>query len=171
LLPLRARCLQDHSAPFVARRGFRCRTTPRRSGGNVYEYINAGAMARAGINLPDDFGPLRLNLALPGSNFFDARGFSAYAFAGVDGRAIARNIFLDGNTFEASRHVEKEPFVGDLQLGFAMALDGMRLSFTHVFRSKDIARSRNRTSSAQSTSLSRPDRAGSIDAAQVRLWR
>lgn len=94
-------------------------------------------MARIGINLPDDFGPLRINPALPGSNFFDARGFSAYAFVGVDGRAIARNLFLDGNTFEASRHVEKEPFVGDLDLGFAVALDRFRLSFTHVFRSKE----------------------------------
>jgi lipid A 3-O-deacylase len=55
----------------------------------------------------------------------------------VDGRAIARNLFLDGNSFEASRHVEKEPLVGDLELGLAVAVDRFRLSFTHVFRSKE----------------------------------
>jgi hypothetical protein len=106
--------------------------------GNVYDYVNAGAMARVGVNLPDDFGPQRLEPALPGSNFFEATGgFSAYVFAGLDARAIARNLFLDGNTFEDSRHVEKEPFVGDLSLGAAVAIDGMRLSFTHVFRTRE----------------------------------
>ncbi len=106
--------------------------------GNVYDYANAGALARVGINLPDDFGPLRLEPALPGSNFFEATGeFSAYVFAGLDVRAIARNLFLDGNTFERSRHVTKDPFVGDLSLGAAVAIDGMRLSFTHVFRTRE----------------------------------
>ncbi len=106
--------------------------------GNVYDYVNAGAMARVGINLPDDFGPQRLEPALPGSNFFEATGgFSAYVFAGLDARAIARNLFLDGNSFEPSRHVAKEPFVGDLSLGAALAIDGMRLSFTHVFRTRE----------------------------------
>jgi hypothetical protein len=106
--------------------------------GNVYDYVAGGAMLRAGINLPNDFGPLRLDPALPGSNFFQARGgFSAYAFAGVDVRAIARNIFLDGNTWQASRHVDKIPYVGDLQLGAAIELGGVRLSYMHVFRTKE----------------------------------
>lgn len=106
--------------------------------GNAYDYVNAGAMARLGFNLPDDFGPLRMEPALPGSNFFEPNGeFSAYVFAGIDGRAIARNIFLDGNSFVASRSVSKLPFVGDFQLGAAIATDTWRLSFTHVFRSKE----------------------------------
>jgi len=106
--------------------------------GNVYDYANGGAMARLGFNLPDDFGPLRMEPALPGSGFFEPTGsFSAYVFAGIDARAIARNIFLDGNSFEASRHVHKYPFDGDLQLGAAIAGDAWRLSFTHVFRTKE----------------------------------
>jgi Uncharacterized protein conserved in bacteria (DUF2219) len=32
------------------------------------------------------------------------------------GRAVARNIFLDGNTFQNSRRVVKEPVVADLAL-------------------------------------------------------
>jgi len=106
--------------------------------GNVYDYVAAGALARAGINLPNDFGPLRLDPALPGSNFFQARGgFSAYVFAGLDVRAIARNIFLDGNTWQNSRRVDKIPYVGDLQLGAAIELGGLRLSYMHVFRTKE----------------------------------
>ncbi|HWD26436.1 MAG TPA: lipid A deacylase LpxR family protein [Rhizomicrobium sp.] len=108
--------------------------------GNAYDYLNAGAMARVGINLPDDFGPPRLEPSLPGSSFFEPNGaISAYLFAGVDGRVVGRNIFLDGNSFEASPSVEKRLLVGDLQLGAAMQIGGARLSFTHVFRSKEFA--------------------------------
>jgi lipid A 3-O-deacylase len=106
--------------------------------GNVYDYVNAGAMVRFGFNLPDDFGPLRMEPTQPGTNSFEPTGgFSAYVFAGIDGRALARNIFLDGNSFESSRSVPKRDFVGDLQLGAAIATENWRLSFTHVFRSKE----------------------------------
>jgi lipid A 3-O-deacylase len=108
--------------------------------GNAYDYVNVGALARVGVNLPDDFGPPRLEPSLPGSSFFEPNGaLSAYVFAGVDGRAVGRNIFLDGNSFEASPSVEKRILVGDLQLGAAVQLGGARLSFTHVFRSKEFA--------------------------------
>ncbi|MEJ0027019.1 MAG: lipid A deacylase LpxR family protein [Rhizomicrobium sp.] len=108
--------------------------------GNAYDYADAGAMARLGINLPDDFGPPRLQPSLPGSSFFEPNGaISAYAFAGVDGRAVGRNIFLDGNSFEASRSVEKRLLVGDVQIGAVVQLGGARLSFTHVFRTKEFA--------------------------------
>jgi lipid A 3-O-deacylase len=107
--------------------------------GNVYDYVNAGAMGRIGINLPDDYGPLRVEPSLPGTSFFEPTGnFSAYLFTGVDGRLIARNIFLDGNTFENSRHVDRIPYVGDFQTGLAIAMDRWRLAYTHVFRTKEF---------------------------------
>ena len=107
--------------------------------GNVYDYVSAGAMARIGINLPDDFGPPRLEPSLPGSSFFEPNGgFSAYVFAGADGRAVGRNLFLDGNTFQPGPSVDKNILVGDLEFGFAMAFESWRLSFTHVFRSKEF---------------------------------
>jgi hypothetical protein len=107
--------------------------------GNVYDYVNAGAMARFGFDLPDDYGPVRIDPSLPGSNFFEPSGaFGWYVFAGVDGRAIARNIFLDGNTWEPSRHVDKLPFVGDGQTGLALTFRKFRLTYTHVFRTKEF---------------------------------
>ena len=115
--------------------------------GNVYDYFNAGLMGRAGINLPDDFGPLRLDPGLPGSSFFEPTGvISAYVFAGVDGRAVGRNIFLDGNSFQASRSVDKNILVGDLQFGAAVAFKAWRVTFTHVFRTKEF---RTQTSADQ----------------------
>jgi len=106
--------------------------------GNVYDYVNAGAMARFGINLPKDYGPMRIQPSLPGSDYFEpTAGFGAYVFAGVDGRAIARNLFLDGNTFESSRSVSKMNLVGDVTFGAAMTFDSFRLAFTRVIRSRE----------------------------------
>jgi hypothetical protein len=106
--------------------------------GNVYDYANVGAMARLGFNLPNDYGPMRINPSMPGSNFFEPTGsIGGYLFAGVDGRAIARNLFLDGNSFEASRSVQKEDFVGDLVFGAALTFNVARITFTHVVRSRE----------------------------------
>ena len=106
--------------------------------GNIYDYVNAGGMARFGVNLPKDYGPMRIQPSLPGSDYFEpTAGFGAYVFAGVDGRAVARNLFLDGNTFESSRSVSKMNLVGDLTFGAALTFDSFRLSFTHVIRSRE----------------------------------
>jgi hypothetical protein len=120
--------------------------------GNDYDYANAGLMARFGVNLPKDYGPLRIQPSLPGSDYFEpTAGLGAYVFAGVDGRAIARNIFLDGNSFETSRSVTKKNLVGDLALGAAITFNNFRLAFTHVIRTREYA--------TQST----PDRFGAVD--------
>jgi len=106
--------------------------------GNVFDYANVGAMARIGFNIPDDYGPLRIEPSLPGSGFFEpSAAFGFYVFVGVDGRAVARNLFLDGNTFVSSRSVDKNIFVGDLELGAALTFDFMQVTFTHVLRTKE----------------------------------
>jgi lipid A 3-O-deacylase len=105
--------------------------------GNVYDYVDAGAMARFGFNLPKDYGPMRIQPSLPGSDYFEPAGLGAYVFAGVDGRAIARNLFLDGNTFETSRSVAKKNLVGDLILGAAITFDSFRLAYTHDIRTRE----------------------------------
>jgi hypothetical protein len=106
--------------------------------GNVYTYANAGLTLRYGRRLPQDDGPLRIQPGAPGSGFYVAGDdFGWYVFAGLDGRAVARNIFLDGNTFRDSRSIDKEPFVGDLQLGFALTWRSARLSYAHVLRTRE----------------------------------
>jgi hypothetical protein len=114
--------------------------TPHAGGaiGNIYTYANAGATLRVGNKLPLDYGPPRIQPSLPGSDFFISDGLAWYLFGGVDGRAVVRNIFLDGNSFRDSRSVDKKPFVGDLQFGFAIIFEGVRLSYTHVVRTKEF---------------------------------
>lgn len=107
--------------------------------GNIYTYANAGLMLRLGEQLPDDFGPPRIQPGLLGSaEFKSTQGFNWYLFGGIEGRAVARNIFLDGNTFRDSRGVDKEPLVGDLQFGLVLDWPGMRVSYTHVMRGKEF---------------------------------
>jgi hypothetical protein len=61
-----------------------------------------------------------------------------YLFAGVDGRIVGRDIFLDGNTFQDSRSVDKKRLVGDASLGAALLFPWGRLSYVHTFRSEEF---------------------------------
>ena len=107
--------------------------------GNVFTYAQAGLAIRFGSDLSYDFGPPRIRPGLPGSSYFrPKKGFFWYVFGGFQGRAVLRNIFLDGNTFSDSHSVEKEPFVGDLQAGLVVQWDSFRISYTQVVRSKEF---------------------------------
>ncbi len=104
--------------------------------GNVFTYAAAGLMARVGQDFAGDFGgPPRIRPSMPGAAHFEPPGgFGWYLFAGVEGRAVARNIFLDGNTFTDSHSVDKKTFVGDAQLGLALIFRRFRITYTQVLR-------------------------------------
>lgn len=106
--------------------------------GNVMTHAAVGVMLRAGQNLPKDYGPPRIRPSLPGSTFFTPQpGLGWYVFAGVEGRAVARNIFLDGNTWRSSHSVSRLPWVGDAQVGAVVTWRDMRVSLTHVLRTRE----------------------------------
>jgi len=112
--------------------------------GNVNTDASVGAMFRLGYDLPSDYGPPRIRPSLPGSDFFiPTSTLGGYLFAGVEGRAVGHNIFLDGNTFRDSPSVDKKIFVGSVQAGFALTYDAMRLSYTHVFQTREFDGQRN----------------------------
>ncbi|MCC7016990.1 MAG: lipid A deacylase LpxR family protein [Rhodospirillales bacterium] len=107
--------------------------------GNVYAHVNAGAMARIGHNLAFDYGPPHIQPALSGLEAIDSQGaFGWYLFAGIEGRAVGRNIFLDGNTFSDSHSVDKHALVGDFQIGAAIVSGRWRLAYTHVIRTREF---------------------------------
>lgn len=124
--------------------------------GNVYTYANTGAT----ISLMPYWqtaqaNPLRVRPAIPGSGYYGVteKRFGWYVFAGFDGRAMAQNIFLDGNTFTDSRSVDKKTFVGDMSLGAALTYDDLRLSYTATYRSKEF-KTQNESSVFGSISVS-----------------
>lgn len=107
--------------------------------GNVMTYGAVGGSARIGFNLPDDFGPPRIQPSLPGSGFFrPSDGVGFYFFGGVESRAVARNIFLDGNSFRDSHSIDRNYFVGDAQFGAAVTYGDVRLTLAQVLRSPEI---------------------------------
>ncbi len=107
--------------------------------GNVFTHGKAGVTLRYGRNLPRDYGPPLIQSGLPGSGDFSPKAdFGWYLFAGVEGRAVARNIFLDGNSFRNSNSVKKRPLVGDLQFGAVLDWPAFRLSYTHVLRTREF---------------------------------
>lgn len=114
--------------------------------GNVQTFANVGATARLGFNLPSDFGiELIAGGAATNSPLDDrdprlgaGRRISVFVFGGVDGRAVARDIFLDGNTWEDSPSVDKETWVGDSYWGVGIVRGGWQFTYTYVVRSKEF---------------------------------
>lgn len=115
--------------------------------GNVHTDATLGATFRIGFDLPADYGPPRIRPSLPGSDFFiPGEKMGGYLFMGLEGRAIGRNIFLDGNTFRDSRSVDKNYWVGSAQIGGALTYQDARISYTHVFQTREF---KNQLKSAQ----------------------
>ncbi|HVY12420.1 MAG TPA: lipid A deacylase LpxR family protein [Alphaproteobacteria bacterium] len=113
------------------------------SGGNVFTYGQAGALFRFGKNLAADYGPTHIRPSLSGTGWFDKSQMEGdwgwYFFTGAQGRAVARNIFLDGNSFASSPSVNKKPFVGDFVAGFSVFWsDAAKLDLTFTQRSKEF---------------------------------
>jgi len=108
--------------------------------GNINTDASVGATLRLGYDLPADYGPPRIRPSLPGSDFFiPTKELGGYLFTTIEERAVARNIFLDGNTFRDSQSVDKKHIVGSVQVGAALTYGEARLSYTQVFMSKEYA--------------------------------
>jgi len=113
------------------------------SAGNIMTYGQGGALVRFGQNLGVDYGPSRIRPGPSGTDWFDSQQLDGklgwYLFAGIQGRAVARNIFLDGNTFTESPNVKKKPFVADFTVGASLFWsDAARLDVALVQRTKEF---------------------------------
>lgn len=112
--------------------------------GNINTDATVGATFRLGYDLPADYGPPRIRPSLPGSDFFvPTEELGGYLFTTIAERAVARNIFLDGNTFTDSPSVDKKYFVTSLQVGAAVTYGETRLSYTQVFMTKEYDTQKN----------------------------
>lgn len=122
---------------------FYFRTTPHVgiSLGNVYTYAASGLSFQL---TPKQYKwqsqPLRVRPAIPGSGFFHVpeERFAWSLFAGVEGRLVGRNIFLDGNTFEDSPSVDKKYFVADANAGVSFTYGRAQLSYTLNYRTREF---------------------------------
>lgn len=106
--------------------------------GNVLTYAAFGGTVRLGHNMPAPVGALilRPTASIPYQDVAplpEGASWSWYVFAGAEGRAIARNIFLDGNSFVSSRSVHKYPLVAAFQLGATVRFGRYGLTYAQNF--------------------------------------
>lgn len=117
-------------------------------GGSLGTVQTSGSVSgglRVGTELGDDFGPPRIRPGQTPSLFFSKRGSrpAAYAFATVELRGVAHDVFLDGNLFrDDTPRVEREPWVRETQIGAVVMIPiqktWLRLTYAHVDRSKEF---------------------------------
>ncbi len=116
--------------------------------GNGWDYAAAGFVARWGYQVPMDFGPARMRLgdidsapyAAPGAGKssggdWSLDALSAYVCFGAEGRAVARDITLDGNTLANSASVVHKPFVGEVYTGLVTQYKNFRASMLFIYES------------------------------------
>ncbi len=106
--------------------------------GNVSTYANAGAEFRAGLRLPRDFGTPVIRPSADTAIERELRSVGAHFFASFDVRAVARDLFLDGNTFRASHSVRRRPCVADWQAGVAVNFRRYKITYSQAERTKEF---------------------------------
>ena len=108
-------------------------------------YLNLGGEYRIGWQLPEDFGTAAVrpggDNSAPGD--CDIRHCNQWicglhAFISFDGRFVARDIFLDGNTFEDSHSVDRRSTVAEAAIGFSFFSGGWKISYAKVFRTREF---------------------------------
>lgn len=116
--------------------------SPRLGGdlGTVFVDASAGLVLRLGNFLPPALPP-RINPSATGAGKAlrpRRNGIGWYVFAGIEGRAVAHNMFLDGGTFRDGHSVAKKALVSEWSVGAALSLGPFALSYTFVHRSREF---------------------------------
>jgi len=114
--------------------------------GNAYIGANGGLQFRFGYHLPHDFGTYVIRPGTDTGAPLDEsdprldhnKRFGIHLFAGIDGRAVIRDITLDGNTWKDSHSVEKEPFVANLITGVGVLVHRFKITGAYVFPTKEF---------------------------------
>lgn len=105
--------------------------------GNVMTYVNTGIEVRGGWNVPRSFG---VSLIRPAGSTWnnDHSGLSLYLFGAVNAKAVALDIFLDGNNFRDSHSVKKEPLIADSSAGVTLSYEKLTVSLAQNFRTREF---------------------------------
>ncbi len=109
--------------------------------GNVSTHANLGGALRWGWNLPHNFGPP--TLIQGGAPFLSwnrdtDKAYSVFLFTTAQAKYVARNIFLDGNTFRDSHSVSRRPWVADFSAGASILAGSVNISYTTALRTREF---------------------------------
>ena len=106
--------------------------------GTPFTYAGAGAVLRFGRHLPTDLPTTHISLGPSRDGFRGASRFGWYAWIGGDARAVARNVFVQGNTCRDSARVGLRRYGLDGHAGIAAVWRTARVGFTLVHRSREF---------------------------------
>ena len=109
--------------------------------GNAYVFGSIGAELRLGWNLPRDFGDPLIRpggVSSPPVVWSTPRQTSLYVFGFIDGRAVGRDLFLDGNSFADSHSVDRRIGVADFALGASLVTGRLKLTLATVLRTREF---------------------------------
>jgi len=119
--------------------------------GNVSIKANTGALLRIGWHIPEDFGAGIINggyeSGIPvraGSLSHGSSKWSLYGNLHAGGSVVARDLFLDGNTFTESHSVDKKFFTGYGSYGVSgryknFSFDYLRTYYTKQYTTQEHA--------------------------------
>jgi len=111
--------------------------------GNVSTLAALGTFVRVGYNIPKDFGLATMNIG--GESNIPAydenlhsleKNWSLSFNISLTGSAVARDIFLDGNTFKSSHSVDKNIFVAYASVGLSARYKTFTIDVTNTRNTK-----------------------------------
>lgn len=103
--------------------------------------LDTGIQFRIGWQLPRDFGRCPIHGGCGDRPVLidrDHSGHSIYLFLGVNGQAVAHNLFLDGNTWTDSHSVDKRYLVGEWMAGLSWQAGPARITWAYISRSRQF---------------------------------
>lgn len=103
--------------------------------GNLRVDARAGATARIGFNLPDDFGPAR-RWGVVDHGAAAVGNQSLYFFGRVGGEYVAHDLLIDGNTDAINAQAETMPFVGEFSAGVRYRYHSFELGWHYTAQSR-----------------------------------
>lgn len=107
--------------------------------GNVYTGADVGGVVRFGWNLDRGWGVHTMDHVGVHKTPTAPEDPGFIIFAGLRGRVVAHDVFLDGNTWEASHSVNRKPLVYDQTVGFGFNWKQLDINVSYVYRSKQYS--------------------------------
>lgn len=108
--------------------------------GNIHIHAHTGATVRLGAGLDADVVPGGIDGLQTGvAGLPESRRLTVHLIAGLDGRTVAHNLFIDGNSFTAGRGAAREALVGEARAGIVARWRNAQISYLHHWRSKEFA--------------------------------
>lgn len=105
--------------------------------GTVHRHVNAGFLLRIGMNLPDDFGPGRIEEPAAATGRPHKRS-GGYFFVRAGGRWVVHNTLLEGNNYRSSHGVDPESLFGEVQIGVVLLFGRCEVGYSQTFQSREF---------------------------------